>query len=426
MSVTISFTSPGNPPNNITQFKIERSERSASGTIAAAGDVNNVTKVINVTFNGIPPADGALEGDQMHINGLLYRIVTNTSTSITFTSDTDLSTISTFPATFIVFNDLAEFEDFEEIGTVSPSIPFTLNTIHQYTDSNGTMFDYYRIKSVDSGGTVSVDPLSDAFRPGQVVTLTVDERRLDPKDALKGIIGGSITFEVEVIMGGRRQDPKNNKVYADIFMPSYLSDLGKFQLIETLEMTRVGPARYRVTWNIPTETNAGTTIRPGDDYVVSYKGNFMGLVDAVPDNYIEFDNENFQLDWIDAPIHGRFPAYATVDDLRMTLFEIDAYLPEAIEKSDLDGRNKVLQYHLEQASDKLREELNMHQLRSNSADRREYVCARSIYTLLMAAKGQNSSAVANEFLDKWKERAEYILAQLKREGISQGIPLGRG
>lgn len=426
MSVTINFTSPGNPPHNISQFQIERSVRPASGTIAALVDIDNVTKVVNVAFTGTPPAAGTLRGDSMYIGGLLYRISTNTTTSITFTEDTDLSTITTFPATFIIINDLAQFSTFEIVGTITPTLPFQAETLHQYADSDGTMFDYYQVRTIDSGGTVSENALSEPFRPGQVITLTNAERRSDPKDALKGIIGGSITFEVEVMIGGRRQDPRDNRVVADIFMPSYLSDSGKFQLVASLEMTRVGLSRYAVTWSIPTQTTAGQQIRPGDDYVVSYKANFMGLVDAVPDNLIEFDSEIFTLDFIDGPVFGNFPAYATLEDLRQTLFEIDAYLPESIEKADLESRNKVLRYHLERASDKLREELNMHQLRSNSSDRKEYVAVRAAYTVLMAARGQNSSAVSDKFLEQWKERAEYILEQLKREGRAQGIPLGRG
>ncbi len=426
MSVTINFVSPGNPPYNITQFRVERSVRPARGTIASVGDINNTTKVVTVTFIGGTPSNGALAGDQMHINGLLYRIVTNTSTTITFTSDTDLSTITSFPASFIIINDLAEFEEFELMGTITPSLPFTLNTVHQYVDSTGTIFDFYRIKTVDSGGSVSLTPLNDPFRPGAVAALILDEKRLDPKDGLKGILGGSITFEVEVMIGGRRQDPRDNKVFADVLMPSYLSPTGKFERLVALEMVRVGFARYRVTWDIPRITTTGLTVHPSDDYVVSYKANFVGVINPDPNNLIEFDNEHFTIEYIDAPIYGRFPAYATIEDLRQTFFEVDAYLPESIDRSDVENRNKVLQYHLERACDKLREELNIHQVRSNSSDRKEYVASRAVYTILMAARGQNSSAISNELLKEWRERAEYILAQLKREGIAQGIPMGRG
>jgi len=427
MAITISFTSPANPPHNITSFQVERSKRPASGSIVLAGDVNNVLKVVTVVFSGPVPANGALAGDQMHIAGLVYRIVTNTSTTITFTTDTDLSTITSFPASFDILNDLAEFGEFDVMGTVTPALPFNANDVHQYTDSTGTIFDFYRIKSIDSGGNLSINSLSAPFRPGQVVTLTVTDRRLTPKDSLRGIIGGSVTFEVEVILGGRRQDPKDNVVYADVFIPSQLAPNGQFMLLASLQMARVGMARYQTTWNIPASIpSLGVAIIPSDDYVVSYKANFIGLVNAAPNSYIQFDSEYFSINLLDGPVHGRFSAYATIDDLRMTFFEVDAYLPEAIKKTDVEARNKVLQYHLETASDKLNEELNIHQVRSNSSDRKEYVTARSVYTLLLAARGQNSSAVSDEFVKQWKERAEYILAQLKREGVAQGIPLGRG
>jgi len=430
MSVVIDFTSPGNPPNNITSFQIERSVRAASGTIAAAGDVNNVTKVVTVTFDGTPPADNALLGDQMEIGGLLYNIIANTSTTITFSPTTDLSTITTFPTTFVVLNDLAEFSTFETVGTVTPDVPFTDNVVHQYTDSTGTIYDFYQIKTVDSGGTVSADPLTDPFRPGQVVNLAVDEKRLTPKDQLAGIIGGSLSFEVTVIIGGRRQDPKDNRVVADVFTPPHISPNGRMTAIAELEMTRVGLGQYRTTWTIPTEAPqavGGFTLYPDDQYIVAYKGNFTGLIGGAPDNFREFDSELFSLRFLDGPIHGRFPANATLEDLRQTFFEIDAYLPEALsEKTDVEARNKVLQYHLERASDKLNEELNMHQIRGNSQDRREYVTSRAVYTILMAARGQNSSAISDKMLEFWRDRAEYVLAQLKREGIAQGFPLGRG
>jgi hypothetical protein len=428
MSVVVNFTSAANPPNNINSFNIERAVRPASGSIAVVGDVNNITKVITVTF-GTPPADDALRGDQMHIGGVLYNIIANSSTTITFTPTTDLSTITVFPAAFDVINDLAHFGNFELVGASTPSIPFIASTVHQFTDSTGTIFDFYRIKSVDSGGTVSSEPLSTPFRVGQVISLSIDESRKDPKDSLHGVIGGSMAFEVTVMSGGRRQDPKDNVVYADVFVPSYLAPNGQFSRIETVQLVRVGQAKYRGTWTIPSKAPSavgGFDLFPSDEYVVRYKANFLGLLEAAPDDLQEFDSELFSLTTIDGPIAGNFPPYATVEDLRLTFFEIDAYLPESIPKADVEQRNAVLQRHLQWASDKLREELNLSQLRAMSSDRNEYVVTRASYTLLMASRGQNSSAISDKLLDQWKDRAEYILAQLKREGVAQGIPLGRG
>lgn len=430
MSVTLNFTSPGNPPHNITSFQIQRSVRPASGTIAGAGDVNNVTKVITVSFTGTPPADDALRGDQMEIDGLLYTIIANTSTTITFKADNDLSTITTFPASFIIINDLAEFSTFETVGTLTVTPPFLESQVHQFTDSTGTIFDFYQIKSVDSGGTVSTDSLTKPFRVGQVVNLALDQQRTIPQDQLAGVIGGSMDFEVTVIIGGRRQDPKDNRVIADIFSPPHLSPNSRLTNIATLEMTRVGPAQYRTTWTIPTDAPdavGGFTLFPADQYVVSYKGNFQGLLGASPDSFIEFASEMFTLSFLDGPIYGRFPPNATVEDLRKSFFEIDAYLPEALSsKEDVEARNEILQFHLQMASDKLNEELNLLQIRANSADRREYVVTRAAYTILMGARGQNSSSISDKMLEFWENRAEYVLAQLKREGVAQGYPLGRG
>jgi hypothetical protein len=199
--------------------------------------------------------------------------------------------------------------------------------------------------------------------------------------------------------------------------------------MDSVTMVRTGLGQYRATWVIPThvsEAYGGFQIYPSDDYIVSYKANFRGIITSAPSSMQEFASEFFTIVSFDAPVFGRFPAYATIEDLRLTFFEIDAYLPEAIKRTDVESRNAILQFHLERASDKLREELNMHQVRSNSADRQEYVTARAIYTLFMAARGQNSASISNELLTMWKERAEYILAQLKREGVAQGMPLGRG
>lgn len=430
MSVTLSFKSPGNPPHNITGFQVERSVRPASGTIAASGDVDNITKIVTVTFSGTPPADNELQGDQMEVDGLLYTIIANTSTTITFKSTVDLSTIVSFPASFIIINDLAEFSTFETVGTLTVVPPFTDNEVHQYTDSTGTIFDFYQIRTVDSGGTVSDEALSAPFRVGQVVNLAIDQERTTPIDQLVGVIGGSIDFEVTVMIGGRRQDPKDNQVTATIYSPPSVSPYSKMTEIETVTMTRVGPAQYRVTWPIPLNAPTivgGFTLFPSDDYTVSYKGNFQGLIGSAPSNYVEFASEFFTLKFIDGPIYGRFPPNATISDLRKSFFEIDAYLPEALStKEDVEARNEILQFHLQMASDKLNEELNMHQIRANSADRREYVISRAVYTILMGARGQHSSAISDKMLEFWEERAKYVLAQLKREGIAQGWPLGRG
>lgn len=420
MSVTINFTSPASPPNNIAQFRVERSVRTASGTVTA---INNVTKITTVTFTS-PPADGSLAGDQMLIGSLVYTILTNNSSTITFVATADLSTISISSA-FVVLNDLAEFGTFETMGIVTPTLPFQAYEVHQFVDSTGSIFDFYRIKTIDSLGNPSVNPLTAPFRPGQVVTLSVDDRRLTPKDQLKGIVGGTIVFEVEVIMGGRRQDPVGNVVYADVFIPASLAQGGHFTLLDTITFSRIGLARYKANWTVP-GTFQGQALIPNDNYVISYKANFFGLINAAPNNYTEFDSEYFAIDRLDGPIMGRFPAYATIDDLRMNFFQIDAYLPEGVNKTDTEARNKVLQYHLERASEKLNGELNLHQIRGNSSERREYVAIRAIYTIMLASRGQTGSAVSDGMLEHWRNRANKILEQFKREGVAQGVPLGRG
>ena len=314
------------------------------------------------------------------------------------------------------------------MGSVTPTVPFNASVIHQVADSTGTIFDFYRIRSVDSGGNVN-SPLSDPFRVGQVAKIRLDEDRTDPKDKLHGIRGGSITFEVTVIVGGRRQDPKNNEVFAELYAPPYITPTGTLAHIQQLSMVRVGLGQYRTTWVIPThapQAAGGFPLIPTNEYIIGYKANFFGLLDAEPDQLKQFDSELFTIQEMSGPVFGRFPSYATINDLRKTFFNIDEYLPEALDKSDVEGRNAILQWHLELATDKLHEEMNLSQVRSSSADRKEYVAARSIYTIFLASRGQKGASIAKDMIQEWKERAEYVLAQIKREGIAQGIPLGRG
>jgi hypothetical protein len=242
--------------------------------------------------------------------------------------------------------------------------------------------------------------------------------RTEPKDNLYGVFGGTITFGVICKAGGRIIDPKNNTVYLDLYYPAYLTD-GTLTAIETdITMTRQGTGQYDYEWTVPSDLTIA------DEYIAIYKANFGGIIDGEADSTVVFDDELFAVGGTAAPIIGVYPPYATASDVRMLQFNIDSYLPDTYANSTTQ-RDAIIYHHLERASDKLREEINLLQNRSNSSDRREYVCSRAIFSIMLASRGQSGSAVTKELLDFWHDRAEEILAQLKREGLGQAAPFGR-
>lgn len=239
-----------------------------------------------------------------------------------------------------------------------------------------------------------------------------------PIDDLFGLTGGTVTFEVTVTVGNRPTDPKNNDVEVEIFSPAFLK--GGFQSIDgPFVMTRLDIGIYEFTYNIP------LSLTPSDEYMAFYKANFDTIVSGSPDNFVTFSTEFFSIRETGSPVGAFHSTYATVADVRSAFFNIDSFLPDNIAK-DTDKRDKILQDHLIVATDKLRESLNLTQIRAHSADRREYTLARAIYTILIASKGQRGSAISSELLKEWDRRAERILAQLKREGDPQSMPLGLG
>jgi len=242
--------------------------------------------------------------------------------------------------------------------------------------------------------------------------------RTEPKDNLYGIMGGTITFGVICKAGGRIIDPASQKVYLDLYYPAYLTN-GTLTSIETdIEMTRQGTGQYDYEWTVP------DSMTISDEYIAIYKANFGGIITGEVDATVAFDDELFTIGQTSSPVMGVYPPYATVADIRMLQFNIDSYLPDTY-ANNTTQRDAILYHHLERASDKLREEINLLQNRSNSSDRREYVCARAIFTIMLASRGQSGSAVTKELLDFWHDRAEEILAQLKREGLGQGTSFGR-
>lgn len=95
-------------------------------------------------------------------------------------------------------------------------------------------------------------------------------------------------------------------------------------------------------------------------------------------------------------------------------------------RADVNARNNIIEDHLKDASNRLREELNMSKARGNSENYRLFCIYYAIYTILLAARGEDGSSVSDQNILFWRGEADRILAQEKRKSVMQGVPLGRG
>lgn len=170
---------------------------------------------------------------------------------------------------------------------------------------------------------------------------------------------------------------------------------------------------YQFIWDIP------TNIVPVDEYIISYQGRYGGVLQVFGDEFFGIGADAGQ-------INLKVPTYATVDDIRMTKFNIDDYLPQPI-RNNLLARNQLINYHLRNATTKLREELSLFGQRGMTENYRLFSIYYTIWSLLMAARGEDGSAVSDQNIIFWRTEYEKILAQEKRKrGALQGLPLGRG
>jgi len=140
----------------------------------------------------------------------------------------------------------------------------------------------------------------------------------------------------------------------------------------------------------------------------------------------EFGDEFFALTKTPGQLGIKSSFYATVDDVRQTKFNIDSYLPKHIAgQNDLLKRNNLIEYHLKNATHKLREELNLFKSRSMSENYRLFTVYHTIYSILLAARGEDGSSISDQNLVFYERAWKDILAQEKRESIGMGIPYGR-
>lgn len=241
--------------------------------------------------------------------------------------------------------------------------------------------------------------------------------RIEPVDSYLFVRGTAATFKIVFL-----SDDKPTKVDVGtqpeikIYAPRFLLASGGTapELIATISGTLVAGQQYEYefVWNIPVNTV------PLDEYIVSYFGQLGGVT-------YNFGDEYFTVTANSGVVNIKKTAFATVDDIRKKKFNIDDYLPAHL-RSDLVARNRLIESHLVDATNRLREELNLAKTRGNTENYRLFTIFYTIWSLLLASRGEDGSSVSDSNLNYYRTEWERILAQEKRESVLQGIPLGRG
>lgn len=241
--------------------------------------------------------------------------------------------------------------------------------------------------------------------------------RIEPIDSYQFVRGTTATFKVIFMNNGvpttvdLGTTPK-----AYILEPMFLNKSGASTpvTLATLDGALVPGQQfeYEFVWNIP------ANMTPLDEYVVSYSGRIAGTNYAFGDEYFTILSGAGQ-------IGLKTTSYATISDVRMMKFNIDDYLPETTRK-DLTARNNILEFHLKNAATKLREELSLHRARSNTENYRLFCIYYTIWSILLASRGEDGSSVSDQNLNYWRAEWTRILDQEKRRSVFQGLPMGRG
>jgi len=240
--------------------------------------------------------------------------------------------------------------------------------------------------------------------------------RTEPKDGYIFVRGTTGTFKTIFTSDGVPTTVDFATIpTATIYKPRFLSgDAPVPEPVTTLNGTLVPGQQfeYQFIWDIPI-----TTV-PVDEYIISYSGYIAGLL-------TNFGDEFFMIVGSAGMVGMQTPTYATVDDVRKKKFNIDDYLPPST-RQDLTARNQLIDSHLQDATVKLREELNLSKSRGMSANYRLFCIYYTIWSILLAARGEDGSSISEQNLLDWRNEWMNILAQEKRESVLQGLPLGRG
>lgn len=242
--------------------------------------------------------------------------------------------------------------------------------------------------------------------------------RIEPVDSYVFMRGTTATFKVVFTVEDRPTTvdvatAPTAKILAPRFL-SHVPDIPLPVIVTTLQGSLVAGQQYEYefTWNVPVDTV------PHDEYIVSYSARINGI-------WVDFGDELFSVTASLGPVGIRRTGFCTVDDIRKKKFNIDDYLPKSI-ASDVQARNNLILSHINDATNRLREELNLAKMRGNTENYRLFTVYYTVWSILLAARGEDGSSVADSNLNFWQSEWQRILDQEKRESVLQGIPLARG
>lgn len=241
--------------------------------------------------------------------------------------------------------------------------------------------------------------------------------RKEPIDSYQFIRGTTATFKT-IFTSEARPVTVDTATYpeARILEPLFLNKSGSTTpiVLATIQGSLVPGQQfeYQFVWDVP------VNMQPLDEYVITYSGILGGI------NF-SFGDEYFTVLAGAGAIGMNIPSYATIADVRMMKFNIDDYLPPST-KQDLTARNNIIEGHLRNATVRLREELSLHRTRTNTENFRLFCAYYTIWSIMLAARGQDGSSISDQNLDYYRGEWTRILNQEKRRSVFQGIPVGRG
>jgi hypothetical protein len=231
--------------------------------------------------------------------------------------------------------------------------------------------------------------------------------RVIPKDGYKFVIGSTAEFQAIFTDTDKPiQVDTGTAPQAHVYIDGRLSytidgDLTAGQLYE-----------YSFFWEIP------QGMHPRAVFMVEYRGTLGGT------EYV-WGQEFFQLNVSPQNIKLKQPAYATVDQLRLTKPNIDSYLPIEL-KNDKSARDYILQEHLATSSMELNGQLNLRDFHSVFNDNFNlYVRYHAVWSIIGSQMGEDGSAVGEKTLNFWEKKWKAVLKQIKMHSQLSNIPTGR-
>jgi hypothetical protein len=241
--------------------------------------------------------------------------------------------------------------------------------------------------------------------------------RIEPPDSYSFLRGTTATFKITFTQSDKPTTVDANTFpVAQIMAPQFVSpsDSPIPVILATLNGSLVPGQQfeYQFVWDIT------STVIPLSDYIISYYATINGL-------YNNYGDEYFTITASSGPVGIRRTGFCTVNDIRQKKFNIDDYLPKVL-AADTMSRDLLIQNHINDATNRLREELNLAKMRQVTENFRLFTIYYTIWSLLLAARGEDGSSVSDSNIAFWRDEWQRILAQEKRESVLQGIPLGRG